>query len=989
MTAGSRGLNNPAVRDGPSSAVASIRVCVLGELRVFRDGALLALPPSKKARAMLGYLVVTRRAQRRERLAKLFWDVADDARGALRWNLSRVRAAIDGPSRSLIVADRDEVQFSHEHVWTDRFRLPPAEAPLVELERAAALFEGELLEGCDLPDFFEFSAWLSAEREEARRVRQRLLTSLSEGLADPERALVHARARVQIDPLDEAASGCLMKLLVRAGRRAEAEEHCDAVARLLESVGQPRGPWLASLRAELRTTSARPAPMMTAELPVRALGDAPFFGRAQELELLLTAARSQRSAVVFVTGDPGIGKSALLGEASRRFESVQSARAFEQDRNLPFLPWIDALRRLDTSDEALAPLLGGRALEGGASRESLFRAVADALSGTRVLVMDDAQWLDDASLALLHHVMRARTEPLLCLLGARRGEVPDNPSLVALLRGLRRDQLLTELELGPLAAEDVQRLAVAVGAELDPERVARDSEGSPLFALELSRWSRDAGAELPTTLRELVAERVERLPRPAQELMHWAATLGGHFEVEVLRDVSGANADELLRSLELLERHALLRPAPTAPGRYHVCHELVGRAIYLGISEPRRKLMHRRIAELLADRDTELARATDVSRHAALAGDSRLAADCCLRAAQRCLRLFANDEARAFAQRGLQHAAVLEESRRVPLEIQLRSVAMFARRPSDLEQAVSTFLGLAERALDLGYADDARAAYRAVTQMRWETGQFAEAARTNVHVENVGRGAGAAERARAISEAGHCLAVLERDLPRAEALLLEARALCSKTSLQLYVVSAGFGLLHRFRGEAEEAARLFAEARGRARLEGDRASEFDALAQLVELAYQAGDWATAERDCRELLQLGARLPEGSEPAFSRGLSALLRYARVPGARAELEACLEELRARDATHRLATLLLYAGELELGRGEAAVAAERAHRAAELAENLQRESDVVLARALAARAEATLRLDNHQQSLTALRAVPSRHLSARAQRALAQLT
>ncbi len=971
---------------------------MLGELRVYRNGALLALPQSKKARALLGYLALTRRPQRRERLAKLFWDVADDARGALRWTLSRVRAAVDGPGGSLLVADRDEVRFEHAGVWTDRFALPskydaqPSAERLSELEGAAALFQGELLEGCDLPDFFEFSAWLSAEREEARRERQRLLTTLSEQLAEPERALPYARARVQIEPLDEAATTRLMKLLLDCGRRAEAQEHCDALARLLEGVGPGRGPWLASLRAELRTGSSKTEPP-AAVLPARSvLEEVPFVGRERELQALVTAAlQAERAAVVLVTGDPGIGKSRLLSEVSGRFGAALEARAFEADRNLPFLPWMAMLRGLSGAgqDRDLAPLLGSEPASESASRESLFRAVARVLERTRVLVLDDAQWLDDASLALLHHVLRARSgPPLLCLLGARRGELLDNSALVSLLRGMRRDKLLTELELGPLGAEEVQRLAVAVGAQLEPARVARESEGSPLFALELSRWAPEGGAELPATLRELVAERVERLPRSAQELLQWAAALGGHGDVEVLRDLCGLGAEELLRCLELLERHALLQPAAASPGGYSMCHELLGRAIYLGVSEPRRKLMHRRIAELLADRDAEMAQTTDVSRHAALAGDSQLAAELCLRAARRCLRLFANDEARAFTQRGLQHAAVLEESRRLPLEIELRRLAIVARRPSDLEQAVATFSSLAQRALDLGRADDARVAYRAVSQLRWEMGRFADAERVNAQVENVGQGVGQVERARAISEAGHCLAVLERDLPRAEALLLEARALCSKTSLELYVVSAGLGLLHRHRGELAEASRLFREARGRARHEGDRASEFDALSHLVELSYQAGDLATAERDSRELSQLGERLQEGSEPAYSRGLLALVRYATEPERRAELEQCLEELRLRDATHRLAALLIYAAELELSRGEAALAAARARTAAGLAENLRRESDVVIARALAARAEAALPLAGPQPWLEALRSASCSHLSARAQRALSLL-
>src|SRR5690606_4241262 len=126
-------------------------------------------------------------------------------------------------------------------------------------------------------------------------------------------------------------------------------------------------------------------------------------------------------------------------------------------------------------------------------------------------------------------------------------------------------------------------------------------------------------------------------------------------------------------------------------------HELLGRAVYLGASEPRRRVMHRRIAELLSERGSDAAVARDVSRHAALGGQSELAANACLRAAERCLRLFANDEARAFARRGLRHASVLGDERRVPLEIQLRRAALFARRPPDTENAVATLLSLAER----------------------------------------------------------------------------------------------------------------------------------------------------------------------------------------------------------------------------------------------------------------------------------------------------
>lgn len=985
-----------------------------------RGGVPLALPQSKKARALLGYLVLTRRPHRRERLASLFWDVADDARGALRWTLSRVRTAVDVPSEARIVTDGDEVHFDLTQLEVDRFALSAMLSQGLEdvsveaLEAAAARFRGELLEGDDLPDFFEFTAWLSAEREEARRAEQRLLSELCRRLTDPERALPYARARVRIDPLDEAAGTTLISLFLRAGRRTEAEEHCESVARLIESVGQPNGRLLSTLRLALSSAREATPASRTAgirafaeELPPNSRQGVPFVGRGDELAVLdrarTRAIDTARPAIVLVSGDPGIGKSCLLSQIVRRFKrqgaEVFEARAFEADRNLPFLAWRELLRgcageSLDADlRRGLSPLLPELTTspDEKVTRDSLFRAVTRVLASAPVLVFDDAHWLDDASTALLHHVLRALGQrPLVCLLGVRRGELTDNPALVSLLRGARSDGALFEVELGPLTGAEVTALVRAAHPGREPAAVVAKSEGNPLIALELACFTAEPGSELPRTLRDVVNERVERLPRACAELVQWAAVLGGHCETEVLAALTRASPEDLLRALELLERYAFLCPAPSTEGKYVFTHELAGRAVYLGISEPRRKLMHRRIAELLSARGLEAETMNDVSRHAALGGDSALASEACLRAAERCLRVFANDEARSFAQRGLRHVALLDEARRVPLEIQLKRVAILARRPSDVEGTVAALHELGERALDLGRLDDARTAYRVISILRWEVGRVGDAERASAWLENLGRAGDASDRARAMGEAGHCLALLERDLPRAEALLLEARALAAKASLRLYGVNAGLAVLARYRGDMAGALALFVEARGLARLDGERGYEFDALTHIVELAYQQGDFARAERDAAELEELGAKLREGSEPAFSRGLHALVRYRRGDAsAQAPLESALAELRTKDASLRLATLLLGAGEIELAH-DASRARLRAQEAEKLALELERDNDVIVARVLAVRAAEKLgeSVAERVLRLSALDERAPSNLSARARYALSMI-
>ena len=96
-----------------------LQISLLGELRVTLDGSEVALPASKKARALLAFLVATDRPHRRERLCELFWDLPDDPKAALRWALSKLRSAGGAAEDSRIVADRERVHFDTEGVEVD------------------------------------------------------------------------------------------------------------------------------------------------------------------------------------------------------------------------------------------------------------------------------------------------------------------------------------------------------------------------------------------------------------------------------------------------------------------------------------------------------------------------------------------------------------------------------------------------------------------------------------------------------------------------------------------------------------------------------------------------------------------------------------------------------------------------------------------------------------------------------------------------------
>ena len=84
---------------------APFEVRLLGEFELRRGGAAVALPASRKTRALLAYLLLTARPVRRERLCEIFFDIPDDPRGALRWSLSKIRALL-GDDAGLLFADR-------------------------------------------------------------------------------------------------------------------------------------------------------------------------------------------------------------------------------------------------------------------------------------------------------------------------------------------------------------------------------------------------------------------------------------------------------------------------------------------------------------------------------------------------------------------------------------------------------------------------------------------------------------------------------------------------------------------------------------------------------------------------------------------------------------------------------------------------------------------------------------------------------------------
>jgi len=708
-----------------------LNIRLLGGIELSRGAVSVPLPQSKKTRALLAYLIMTARPHRRERLCSLFWDVTDDPRGALRWSLSKLRALVDGPDKQRIVANRETVGFNPLDVRVDLFAIRDqigkgiAQASTEELEKLAGEFDGEFLEGLDLPDLHDFHSWCIAEREQARNEHLAVLNELVARFASqPDQALIHSRALVQVDPLNESAWAGLVRLLALTGHRQEAEEQSEAATRLLKELGTRLSGELDLARRSLREHSApdlRPPIERQANTgDLRETGPLKppvLVGRKAERDRLLSALSEtetrRRELVVLMTGDPGVGRTRLLreliSEARKRGGTVMNGRAYEAERGRPYVPWMDALRRVpvlavgQTIGADLAVLLPELPFDSAAqpSRDRLFGAVVELIAARAhsappvVLVLDDVQWCDEASAELLHYVTRMnRHRPVMVVLAAREGELADNVPMLRVLRSIRRDGLLEDIVLGPLNKDETTQLIREVAPTAVAERVFEQSEGNPLLALELARALRDE-PEVPATLTQLVRARVERLPAAAGDVLRWCAVIGYSFNVSRLAELTSLDVDELASALETLERHVLLREAPdnAGQGAYAFAHKLVREAVYSDLSQPRRQLMHRRVAQVLNDLGrTDETIALDIAHHAALGGDAGLAARACVAAGRHCLRLFANTEAAAFARRGMSYAEQLMEPGRVQRMIELTHISFAARRPDPPEEAARKIL---------------------------------------------------------------------------------------------------------------------------------------------------------------------------------------------------------------------------------------------------------------------------------------------------------
>jgi len=251
-----------------AAVTTSVSVRLLGPFGVARSGVAQALPPSRKVRALLAYLIMAPRPVQRSALCELLWDVPDDPRGELRWCLSKIRKLIDEPGHARVRADREFVSIDRAEISVDACGVAnTVEAGLARagpdiLQDLAGRFAGEFLEGLTLDRSPVFETWLVSQRHVFRALHAQVLVRLAAlSSSDPERGLAYLRQRLDLQRYDETAHSDLLAALARCGRIEEGEAHVAAAGRLFNSEGLSRAPldraWAQAKRAATGACATR------------------------------------------------------------------------------------------------------------------------------------------------------------------------------------------------------------------------------------------------------------------------------------------------------------------------------------------------------------------------------------------------------------------------------------------------------------------------------------------------------------------------------------------------------------------------------------------------------------------------------------------------------------------------------------------------------------------------------------------------------------
>ena len=717
---------------------------VLGPLRVSDGDREIDIARPKERGVLAALLVEANSVVPLDRLVNLMWGDEPPARavGTLHAYISNLRRLLepDRPARapSTVLVSRPP---GYSLV------AGPGDIDSVVFERLAAVGRAALVEGdavaaleaCDAAlrlwrgpayaDFVydDFTAAARRRLEELRLVAVEDRTDALLALGRHDEAVAHLEGQLVDEPLRERMWQQLVVALYRSGRQADALGAVRRARAALDDLGLEPGSGLRDLeQAVLRQSATLDLPARAARVVVSVSDVVPDedptapVGRADELatvESALAEVRRGSGRVLLLTGDAGIGKSAIAAHLLRRAEAAGAATAVARcpESDAPVLwPWVQLVRQLaggEVPDE-LAPLLASDPDGEAPLTASLIHQVESFLRlqasvAPVVLLIEDAQWADEGSQRLLQLVLDDLADVSVLVVITVRTPAASSESLNALVATARDRAGSIGLALSPLSPEGTAQLVAAVaGAQVDAEvgtAMHARTAGNPLFVVELTRLlmaeqrlyaDAIASAAVPSTVRDVVRRRLQRLPEQANAVLSVAAVVGPEVDVRRVAAVTDLDEDEVVDLFELAAVAGVLAERPDRPGVYRFAHDIVRESILDGLPGTRRARLHQRVLDAtIALQGDNRSTAHEIARHAVGA----VAVSGALPAVERLMasaRVAHGDLAIALAERQVRLAEELldqvppsRERDRFEVQVQSRLGQLLVHSSGDLAEA--------------------------------------------------------------------------------------------------------------------------------------------------------------------------------------------------------------------------------------------------------------------------------------------------------------
>ncbi|MEE3850054.1 BTAD domain-containing putative transcriptional regulator [Gordonia sp. LSe1-13] len=431
------------------------------------------------------------------------------------------------------------------------------------------------------------------------------------------------------DILDHAPDLVLPDATGRVPRLVGPSDHVTAPPTVPDALAQAPGGERTTITGSATADARSPEDAAGADI-------GSLIGRTDELSVLhraVLASLQGPGGVVIVEGDPGAGKSALIEEAARRAAAAADLKVLwgrcVEDAAAPSMwPWVQILGtvlpdlapedrtalldndlgRLVTHDTTVIP--PPREMPDATARFRFYDQAANILAGVAerhllIIVLDDVQWADSASLELFAH-MAARRTPGVTFFASlrtrtRRLAVGNALATVSRLPEHRR------IEVGPLTDDDISAMVRReTGDWPTPGTVASISHrtrGNAFFVRELARILADRGSiddrSVPAGVRDVVRERLGPLPPATVELLELAALIGSRVDLSLLAAAAGRPIDETLEALEPADAAGLIGAEPDDPFAFRFDHDLIREAIAGRISTSRACRLHLAVADQL------------------------------------------------------------------------------------------------------------------------------------------------------------------------------------------------------------------------------------------------------------------------------------------------------------------------------------------------------------------------------------------------------